>query len=57
MAIAAEFKKASPSKGDINPNLDPVKQCLEYAEVGASVISVLTEFKHFKGSNHLFLNL
>ena len=50
MAIAAEFKKASPSKGDINPNLDPVTQCLEYARVGAAVISVLTEFSHFKGT-------
>lgn len=50
MAIAAEFKKASPSKGDINPNLDPVEQCLAYAQVGASVISVLTEFRHFKGT-------
>lgn len=50
MAIAAEFKKASPSKGDINPDLDPVKQCLEYANVGAAVISVLTEFAHFKGT-------
>lgn len=49
MAIAAEFKRASPSKGDINPNLDAVEQCLEYARMGSAVISVLTEFKHFKG--------
>ena len=52
MAIAAEFKKASPSKGDINVDLDPVKQCTEYAKVGAAVISVLTEFTHFKGTLH-----
>eukprot|EP01038_Epipyxis_sp_PR26KG_P013558 gene13558-18195_t len=50
MAIAAEFKRASPSKGDINVNLDAVTQCLQYAEVGAAVISVLTEFRHFKGT-------
>ena len=50
MAIAAEFKRASPSKGDINPNLDAVTQCMEYAEVGAAVISVLTDYKYFKGT-------
>lgn len=50
MAIAAEFKRASPSKGDINPGLDSVVQCMEYAKVGAAVISVLTEFKWFKGN-------
>ena len=50
MAIAAEFKKSSPSKGDINADLDPVKQCLEYAKAGVSVISVLTETAHFKGT-------
>jgi hypothetical protein len=50
MAIAAEFKRASPSKGDININVDAVSQCLEYAEVGAAIISVLTEFQHFKGN-------
>lgn len=49
MAIAAEFKKASPSKGPINMDADPVEQCLQYARAGVSVISVLTEFKHFKG--------
>ena len=55
MAIAAEFKRASPSKGDINLNVDVVEQCLKYADVGAAVISVLTEFEHFKGTYiHLF---
>lgn len=49
MAIAAEFKRASPSKGDINPDLDVVHQCLQYDQVGAAVISVLTEYLHFKG--------
>ena len=50
MALAAEFKKASPSKGDINPGADAVEQCLQYSKVGAAVISVLTEYKHFKGT-------
>lgn len=50
MAIAAEFKKSSPSKGDINIDVDPVNQCLEYAKGGVSVISVLTEYTHFKGT-------
>ena len=49
MAIAAEFKRASPSKGDINTKLDPISQCLQYAEAGASIVSVLTEKLHFKG--------
>ena len=50
MAIAAEFKRASPSKGDINPNADIEYQTLQYASAGSAVISVLTEFKHFKGT-------
>ena len=50
MAIAAEFKKASPSKGNINIDIDPVAQCLEYTKAGVSILSVLTEFQHFKGT-------
>ncbi len=50
MAIAAEFKRASPSKGDINLKADAVEQCTQYAKVGAAVISVLTEYVHFKGT-------
>lgn len=50
MTIAAEFKRASPSKGDLNLNVNIIDQCLEYANIGATIISVLTEYKHFKGT-------
>lgn len=45
-----EVKRASPSKGDISPNLDAAKTALEYAKNGARAISVLTEKNYFKGS-------
>jgi indole-3-glycerol phosphate synthase/phosphoribosylanthranilate isomerase len=50
MALAAEFKRASPSKGDIAPNLKAGDQATLYAEAGAVTISVLTEEHWFKGS-------
>eukprot|EP00586_Coscinodiscus_wailesii_P007524 CAMPEP_0172490118 /NCGR_PEP_ID=MMETSP1066-20121228/20459_1 /TAXON_ID=671091 /ORGANISM="Coscinodiscus wailesii, Strain CCMP2513" /LENGTH=613 /DNA_ID=CAMNT_0013258431 /DNA_START=164 /DNA_END=2005 /DNA_ORIENTATION=- len=50
LSLAAEFKRASPSKGDINPDLDPATQASLYADAGASIISILTEERHFKGS-------
>ncbi|KAK9686670.1 anthranilate synthase / indole-3-glycerol phosphate synthase [Basidiobolus ranarum] len=49
-AVMAEIKRASPSKGDINVDAIAAEQALIYAEGGASVISVLTEPKWFKGS-------
>lgn len=48
--ILSEFKRASPSKGDINIQAHPGKQALTYATNGCSTISVLTEPKWFKGS-------
>lgn len=45
-----EVKRASPSKGDIAPDLDPVELANTYAEAHAQAVSVLTEENFFKGS-------
>lgn len=50
MKIIAEFKRASPSKGDINPKLDPQEQAQCYEQFGADAMSVLTDKSFFKGS-------
>jgi indole-3-glycerol phosphate synthase len=47
--IIAEVKKASPSKGVLNANLDPGKQAAAYAGAGACAISVVTEEDFFQG--------
>jgi len=51
LSIIAEIKKASPSKGLINPNFDLIKAALNYEKYGASAISVLTEKKYFLGDD------
>lgn len=50
IAIISEFKRASPSKGDINLQLKPDLQARLYQEAGASAISVLTDAAGFKGT-------
>ena len=52
--LIAEVKKASPSRGIIRPDFNPVEIARTYAGNGASAISVLTEARYFQGSlNHL----
>ncbi len=50
MALIAEVKRRSPSAGEIQAGLDPVRHAAAFAEAGASAISVLTNREHFGGS-------
>ena len=51
VAVIAEVKRSSPSKGSINPTLDLERQVVAYEAGGAAAISILTEPKSFGGSN------
>lgn len=50
--IIAEFKKASPSKGQINPYANIDKTSVGYMQAGASALSILTDESFFSGHNN-----
>ena len=50
LSLITEVKRASPSAGDINRDVDVVEQARAYERGGAAAISVLTEPDHFRGS-------
>lgn len=50
LAVISEIKRRSPSKGDLNADLDPAAMAATYERGGASCLSVLTDEEFFGGS-------
>jgi indole-3-glycerol phosphate synthase len=52
LAIIAEYKRASPSRGNLALDLSPEQAALDFIQGGAAAMSVLTEKSRFRGRRH-----
>lgn len=50
VSVIAEMKRASPSGGTLDSDLEPAQRAQAYCDAGAAALSVLTEYDYFRGS-------